>query len=304
MNSPSIRFHSGFARAVRRVSAILAIALTTSAYAAPIGQFSISVANQTLANNGSISVNSGAKRIFASTLYTYKFSGSIKGEAGTPMGALAPSGTSIAKFVDSLKAGTSSKLSGTFSNPGGTLPVKVIDLHVSGRRPVTGVPGLTSVKIVMDIVGTINATGKCILDVKNVKLVGTPKKKMGSIKFLAGSKLLISAAPEILFKRANISFDENVGIAQIPVRRDVNTHGKVTANYATANGTAGSSDYTPASGSITFEDGETQKFIPVTILDNAVNDAARNFTVNLSNPGGGAVLGSAKSINVTIHDDE
>jgi hypothetical protein len=297
---------SGLSRTIRRAATALALTLASSAFAAaPIGQFSISIAGKTLGNGSSISLNSGTKRIVPSKLYTYEFKAKIKGEPGTPLGILAPSGTSLAKFVDSVKPGISKKLGGTFSNPSGTLPAKVIDLKVSGTRPVTGVPGLTQIKIAMDIIGNIDANGKASLEVKNVKIVGTPKQKMGSVTFQGGSKLLLSAAPEILFLRENITFDEDAGVAQIPVRRDVNTHGKVTVKYATADGTANSADYTPTAGTITFNDGETQKFIPVTLINNALNDGARAFTITLSEPGGGAILASTgNTINVSIRDDE
>ncbi len=304
MKTPFVGRHPALFRPIRRASAILALTLATSAFAAPIGQFSVSLTNETLGNNGSISVDSGAKRIFASPLYTYKLSGTIKGESGTAMGALAPNGIPISKFIDSLDPGSSSLLKGKFTNTGGQLPVTLINLHVSGRRPVKGVPGLTSAKVSMDIVGEINSSGKCSLDVQNVKIVGTPKQKMGKIRFLPGSKLLISAAPSLLFKRANISFNENDGVVQIPVRRGTNSHGKVTVDFATVAGTANSTHFNSTSGTITFLNGETQKFIPVRLLDNALKDGARSLSIRLSNPSHGAVLSTADSINVTIHDDE
>ncbi len=296
---------SGLTRTLLRAATALALTVAGTAHAAPLGQFSVSIAGKTIGNGGSFAVNSGTKQIFPSKLYKYEFKAKMKGEPGTPLGALVPSGTSLANFVDSLKPGTSKKLGGTFSNPSGTLPTKVIDLKVSGTRPVKGVPGLTQIKIAMNIVGSIDANGKVSLDVKNVQFVGTPKQKMGSVTFQTGSKLLVSAAPEVFFLRGNITFDEDSGIAQIPVRRGVNSKGKVTVKYATADGTANSTHYTPTSGTVTFNDGELQKFIPVTLLDNNLNDGARSFTINLSEPGGGAVLASTgTSINVNIHDDE
>ncbi|WP_448206180.1 cellulase family glycosylhydrolase [Azospirillum sp. sgz302134] len=59
----------------------------------------------------------------------------------------------------------------------------------------------------------------------------------------------------------------------------------VTVDYATADGTAkAGSDYTAASGKLTFAAGETSKTIAVKVLSDTVTEGAETFSLKLSNP--------------------
>ena len=58
----------------------------------------------------------------------------------------------------------------------------------------------------------------------------------------------------------------------------------VTVDYATSNGTAtAGSDYTPTSGELTFEPGNTTKTVSVPILNDAIDDDGETVTLTLSN---------------------
>lgn len=291
-------------RTFKGVIASLSLISATAALAAPIGQVGVFVSGETLAKGQEIHVDSGSRRIAASKEYKYKFSGNCRGLAGTPMAQLVPAGTPIGTFLESLKAGSSSLLSGTVQNPGGNLPFTVIDLPVSGSKTITGVPGLTKIHMSMRIVGTIEADGLCRLDVTDVKLRATPRQKLGSIKFMKGSKLLISAIPTVLFKKSNTVVSETSGSVSVPVWRDTNYHGAVSVDYTTVNGTAAAgTDYVAKSGTISFADGETKKNISVQLIDNEANDGVRRFTIQLSNPNK-ALLVPLTATQVTITDDE
>lgn len=63
----------------------------------------------------------------------------------------------------------------------------------------------------------------------------------------------------------------------------------VSVNYATAHGSANSTDYGAASGTLTFAPGETSKVIVIQTVDDAQVEGAETFSVNLSNPMGGAI---------------
>ena len=291
-------------RTFKGVIASLSLISATAALAAPIGQVGVFVSGETLAKGKEIHVDSGSRRIAASKEYKYKFSGNCRGLAGTPMAKLVPAGTPIGTFLDSLKAGSSSLLSGTVQNPSGNLPFTVIDLPVSGSKTITGVPGLTKIHMSMRIVGTIEADGLCRLDVTDVKLRATPRQKLGSIKFMKGSKLLISAIPTVLFKKSNTVVSETAGSVSVPVWRDTNYHGAVSVDYTTVNGTAtAGTDYVAKSGTINFADGETKKNISVQLIDNEANDGVRRFKIQLSNSNK-ALLVPRTSTQVTISDDE
>jgi PKD repeat protein len=77
----------------------------------------------------------------------------------------------------------------------------------------------------------------------------------------------------------------------------------VTVNWATAAGTAtAGSDYTSASGSLSFAAGETSKTVSVTVLGDTVDEADETFFVNLSNPSN-AVLGDGQGVGTVVDDD-
>ena len=65
----------------------------------------------------------------------------------------------------------------------------------------------------------------------------------------------------------------------------------VTVRYRTVDGTAtAGSDYTAASGTVTFAPGETRKTVNVRILDDTVEDSGETFFVELSNPSSNATI--------------
>jgi len=115
----------------------------------------------------------------------------------------------------------------------------------------------------------------------------------------------ISAAGSFTISPATTSVNENGTSVTLTVNRTGGSDGAVTVDFTTADGTAGAgSDYTATSGTLSFADSETSKTITVNIADdgNAEND--ETFTVDLSNPTGGATLGSPNSSTVTILDDD
>ncbi|MEY2516686.1 MAG: hypothetical protein QOJ89_4044, partial [bacterium] len=80
--------------------------------------------------------------------------------------------------------------------------------------------------------------------------------------------------------------------------------GGETVAWATSNGTAtAGSDYTAASGTVTFAAGATSATINVTVLGDATVEPNETFTVTLSNPTGGLTLGTS-SATVTITNDD
>jgi hypothetical protein len=92
--------------------------------------------------------------------------------------------------------------------------------------------------------------------------------------------------------------------ATVVVARDGISQGQVTVNYATAPGTAGSGeDFTPTSGTLTWADGDaSEKAIQVPLAADQTNEGNETFTVALSAPTGGAVIGAPTAATVTIVD--
>ena len=71
----------------------------------------------------------------------------------------------------------------------------------------------------------------------------------------------------------------------------------VTVDYATVEGTATAGvDYESASGTATFQPGETRREIPVLVLDDVKNEPVETFSLRISNLAGGpTVLGAAEA---------
>jgi hypothetical protein len=77
----------------------------------------------------------------------------------------------------------------------------------------------------------------------------------------------------------------------------------VTVDYATANGTAtAGSDYTAASGALTFAPGETSKTIAIDVVGDSLVETDETFTLNLSNPTGGT-LATVTGAGTIVNDD-
>jgi hypothetical protein len=84
--------------------------------------------------------------------------------------------------------------------------------------------------------------------------------------------------------------------AVFPVRLSTAHTQTVTVAYATTNGTAtAGSDYDAVGGTLTFDPGETNKSISVTVLADTISEGNENFRVNLTNPTN-AVLAGSQSI--------
>ena len=81
--------------------------------------------------------------------------------------------------------------------------------------------------------------------------------------------------------------------------------GTVTVDYATSDGTAtAGADYTAASGTLSFQPGETSKTVTVTVtvLSNAHDDGGETLTLTLSNATG-AVIGDGQATGTITNKD-
>src|SRR5262249_11090799 len=78
----------------------------------------------------------------------------------------------------------------------------------------------------------------------------------------------------------------------------------VTVHYATANGTATTSnnDYTATSGTLTFAPGETSKTVSVTVRGDRNLEPNETFFLNLTSPTN-ALLADAQGTGTTMTDD-
>lgn len=99
------------------------------------------------------------------------------------------------------------------------------------------------------------------------------------------------------------TFETNVVLA-FPVTRSGNTNSAVSVKYATVASTAAAtSDYTTASGTLSFAAGETEKSASVTVKDDTTSESDEVFYLRLSAPVNTA-LGTVTNTKVTIRQSD
>ncbi len=93
-------------------------------------------------------------------------------------------------------------------------------------------------------------------------------------------------------------------LASFPVSLSPASSGSVTVSYATANGTAAAgSDFTAASGTLTFAAGETSKVVNVPVTADTTVEPDESFALKLSSPTGGAVIADDTGVGTIVKDD-
>lgn len=104
------------------------------------------------------------------------------------------------------------------------------------------------------------------------------------------------------FSQANVSVNEN-GTATLTISRTNGTDGQVAVNVKTVNGTAvAGTDFTALDQTVTLIDGQASASVSIALTNREGAQGARSFEVQLSNPTGGAEIGTAAIATVTIND--
>jgi hypothetical protein len=112
-----------------------------------------------------------------------------------------------------------------------------------------------------------------------------------------------NASGSVQFITSALSVIEDVGTLSVTVLRTGGSAGTLTVDYATADGTAiAGQDYTAASGTLTFNGGETSKTIQIPITDDSTTETDETFTVSLRKDSNIEVLGAPNLLLVTLQD--
>lgn len=108
------------------------------------------------------------------------------------------------------------------------------------------------------------------------------------------------------FATASSTVSEGGGQVSVTVQRVGGDDGAVSVQYATSNGSAtAGSDYTATSGTLNWADNDDNpKAFTVPILEDNLQESNETFNLTLSNPGGGAGLGTPSVRSVTISDND
>jgi hypothetical protein len=115
----------------------------------------------------------------------------------------------------------------------------------------------------------------------------------GVIDFSATTFTVVESAP--------------AGLVTITVVRSGSTAAGATVYFTTSDGSAtGGADYTTASGTLTFAQGETRKTFTVPIGDDALAEGIETINLTLSNPGPNptTTLGARSTAVIRLVDDE
>ncbi|HWT02707.1 MAG TPA: Calx-beta domain-containing protein [Pyrinomonadaceae bacterium] len=121
------------------------------------------------------------------------------------------------------------------------------------------------------------------------------------------SRCLAVEAPRgtLQFSSTLYTAGEGGGAAVVTVTRTGGSNGAVSVRYATSMGVAKAGvDYYAAQGTLDFQDGQTSRTITITLLDDSLNEAGETIKLTLTNPVGGASLGSPAQANLIITDDD
>ena len=101
----------------------------------------------------------------------------------------------------------------------------------------------------------------------------------------------------------DVTVDEDAGTATFTVTQSAISGQPVTVDYATSNGTAtAGSDYTAASGTLTFSAGDTTKTFNVTITNDTSDEADETYTVTISNPSNATISDATGTGTITDND--
>jgi hypothetical protein len=115
----------------------------------------------------------------------------------------------------------------------------------------------------------------------------------------------VPPAGSLQFSATSYKVKENRTLATITVTRVGGSFGSVGVDYASSDDTAtAGTDYTAVIGSLSFADGVTSQSFNIDVLDDTVYEGNESLNLTLSNPTGGAGLGSPFTVSLKISEDD
>ena len=108
----------------------------------------------------------------------------------------------------------------------------------------------------------------------------------------------------INLNNSNYTVNEN-GTANITLTRTNGSDGEVSVILTPSNGSAiAGDDYTNTAITVTFADGQTSKIVTVPINNDTIYEPTETVNLTISNPTGGATLGTQQTATLTIIDND
>ncbi len=208
------------------------------------------------------------------------------------------SGTTPAQFVVTLSQASSNTVTVKYATGGGTATAGTDYTSASGT--LTFAPGVTQQTATVSVIGdTRNEDNETFL----VTLSNPTNASIGTAQG-TGTIIDDDPLPSVSISNTSVTEGDTTNVtASFTVTLSAASGRTVTANYATANGTAlAGSDYTAASGVVTFAPGTTSQTVNVTVLPDRIHEPTETYTVALSSPSN-ATLGTATGTGTIIDND-
>ncbi len=207
------------------------------------------------------------------------------------------SGISNATFVISLSHAASSQVSVAYATADGTANAGNDYVTTSGIAIFA--PGTTSVSVAVPVIGdtTVETDESFVLNLSSpVNATVADSQGVGTIVNDDATALSIGSV--------SVTEGDSGSLAAVfPLTLSAPSSQTITVSYATANVTATSgSDYTAASGTVTFAPGVTAQSVSIAVLGDLINEPTETFAVNLTNPVG-ATVSVAQGIGTIIDND-
>ena len=99
--------------------------------------------------------------------------------------------------------------------------------------------------------------------------------------------------------------DEDVLAVDVTIIRSDGSDGTVTVDYQTVESSAQAGlDFTPVTGTATFEEGETRQVVRIPILEDDLAEGREIFSLTVDNPTGGASLSAPRTASIVIEDND
>src|SRR5581483_8345338 len=197
--------------------------------------------------------------------------------------------TTNVSFHDVLPAGLTVKSlstsQGTIANFNGTIIAELGPLAAGQQAAITMV-------VVPTQTGTLSNTVR----------VGSSLPDDDATNDFATTSVTVTNAPgQIALATTSQTVRETDGSATFTVTRAHGSQGAVSVHYAVVDGTAvGGVNFTPTSGTLVFQDGQTSQTITVPVLHDGVTTGTLSARLVLSSPTGGATLVGPSSATLSI----
>jgi hypothetical protein len=152
---------------------------------------------------------------------------------------------------------------------------------------------------------TINGTSSTLYKINLVSGGATAIGVIGGATPILIRALAAAPAGSLEFSAPTYSVGESGPVATITINRLRGSQGIVMVQFTTSDGTAVSgTDYTDSSQVVTFGNGVTSQIVQIPLNNDALDEFNETIFLALTNPTGGAFLGTRTTAVLTIVDDD